>query len=101
MLAGSGINIIRAVNGVEAVKLCRSNPDIDLVLMDIKMPELDGYAATAQIKEFNPGLPIIAQTAYSTEVNKIKALECGCSDFICKPINKKMLFTKINEQLHK
>ena len=101
MLAGSGINIIRAVNGVEAVNLCRSNPDIDLVLMDIKMPELDGYAATAQIKEFNPGLPIIAQTAYSTEVNKIKALECGCSDFICKPINKKMLFTKIKEQLHK
>ena len=101
MLAGSGINIIRAVNGVEAVKLCRSNPDIDLVLMDIKMPELDGYAATAQIKKFNPGLPIIAQTAYSTEVNKIKALECGCSDFLCKPINKKMLFTKINEQLHK
>ena len=101
MLSDTGINIIRAANGLEAVKLCKSNPTIELVLMDIKMPEMDGCEATTQIKKFKPDLPIIAQTAYSTEADKNKALACGCSDFISKPINKKLLLSKIYEQLHK
>ncbi len=100
MLSHSGINMIRAVNGLEAVKLCQSNPNIDLVLMDIKMPEMDGYEATKRIKEFKPDLPIIAQTAYVTEADRIKALACGCSDYISKPISKRLLLSKINEQLH-
>ncbi|MBU3928567.1 MAG: response regulator, partial [Bacteroidetes bacterium] len=100
MLSRFGINIIRAVNGLEAVKLCQSNPNIDLVLMDIKMPEMDGYEATKRIKEFKPDLPIIAQTAYITEADRIKALACGCSDYISKPISKQLLLSKINEQLH-
>jgi len=95
------INIIRAVNGIEAVELCKSNPDIDLVLMDLKMPEMDGYEATVLIKEFRPELPIIAQTAYSAKADRSKALACGCSDFISKPINKELLLSKIYEQLHK
>ncbi|PKP29876.1 MAG: hypothetical protein CVT99_15495 [Bacteroidetes bacterium HGW-Bacteroidetes-16] len=100
MLSNSGITMIRAVNGLEAVKLCQSNPNIDLVLMDIKMPEMDGYEATKRIKEFRPDLPIIAQTAYITEADRIKALACGCSDYISKPISKQLLLSKINEQLH-
>ena len=100
MLSNSGITMIRAKNGLEAVKLCQSNPNIDLVLMDIKMPEMDGYEATKRIKEFKPDLPIIAQTAYVTEADRIKALACGCSDYISKPISKQLLLSKINEQLH-
>ncbi|PKP30171.1 MAG: hybrid sensor histidine kinase/response regulator, partial [Bacteroidetes bacterium HGW-Bacteroidetes-17] len=101
MLSHSGINIIRVENGLEAVKLCKSNPHIDLVLMDLKMPVMDGYEATTQIKEFKPDLPIIAQTAYITEADRSKALACGCSDHISKPIKKQLLLFKINEQLHK
>ena len=101
MLADSGININRVVNGLEAVRLCKSNPYIDLVLMDIKMPEMDGYDATTRIKEIMPELPIIAQTAYITEGDRMKALAYGCSDFISKPINKTLLLSKIYEQLHK
>ena len=95
-----GITIIRAVNGIEAVELCKSNPRIDLVLMDLKMPGMDGYEATMQIKEFRPGLSIIAQTAYSTEADKELAIKHGCDDFISKPINKEILFRLINKYLN-
>ena len=94
-------NIIHAVNGVVAVNICKTDQPIDLVLMDIKMPILDGYEATKQIKQIRPNLPIIAQTAYSTEADKNKALACGCSDFISKPIKKSALLAKIKEQLSK
>jgi PAS domain S-box-containing protein len=95
------IIIIRAMNGLEAVEKCKSNPQIDLVLMDLKMPEMDGLEATKQIKKFRPDLSIIAQTAYSSEEDKNKALACGCSDFIVKPTNRELLLSKINEQLQK
>jgi CheY-like chemotaxis protein len=101
LLSDMGINIIRAVNGLEAVELCKTNQQIDLVLMDIKMPKMDGYEATTLIKEFKPDLNIIAQTAYSTEADKNKAFACGCSDFMSKPIKRELLLSKINEQLLK
>jgi PAS domain S-box-containing protein len=98
-LSNVGMNIIRAVNGIEAVELCKINPQIDLVLMDIKMPEMNGYEATIRIKEFKPDLPIIAQTAYSTEIDKNKAFACGCSDFISKPLKRELLLSMINDLL--
>ena len=101
LLSDPGINIIRAVNGLEAVELCKTNPHIDLVLMDIKMPEMDGYEATRRIKKFKPELSIIAQTAYYDESDRNKAIACGCSDFISKPLKKELLLSKLNEQLHK
>ena len=101
MFLDSGINIIRAVNGIEAVELCKSNPHIDLVLMDLKMPEMDGCEATRQIRKFKPDLPIIAQTAYSTNADRSKALACGCSDFIVKPLNKELLLSKINDFINR
>lgn len=94
-----GLNIIWAKNGLEAIDFCKSNPLIDLVLMDLKMPKMDGFEATKQIKKFRPNLPIIAQTAFSTETDKIKALECGCVDFISKPIIRESLLSKIKKQL--
>lgn len=98
-LSGYDLHLIRARNGIEAVTLCKSNPQIDLVLMDIKMPEMDGYEATKRIKLLRPLLPVIAQTAYLTEADKHKALECGCADLISKPIKKELLIAKIKEQL--
>ncbi|MCZ4694672.1 ATP-binding protein [Ancylomarina euxinus] len=95
------MNIIRAINGLEAVAICKSNPQVDLILMDIKMPEMDGYEAAKRIKEFRPNLSIIAQTAYSNEADKNKAIACGCSDFISKPFKRELLLSKINEQLLK
>jgi PAS domain S-box-containing protein len=101
LLAGINSKIIRARNGIEAVEICKSNQHIDLVLMDIKMPLMNGYEATKQIREFLPNLPIIAQTAYTTDFDKKKALEYGCNDFISKPLEKKLLVSMIKEQLCK
>ncbi|MHB1106405.1 MAG: PAS domain S-box protein [Lutibacter sp.] len=91
--------IIHAKDGLEAVELCKSNPEIELVLMDIKMPKMDGREATRIIKEFRPNLPIIAQTAYSSPEEKEKAFLAGCDDFLSKPINKEDLDSKLKNYL--
>ncbi len=88
------ITVLHAQNGEQAIKLCKERDDIDFVLMDLKMPGIDGYEATKEIKKFRPDLPIIAQTAYSTSEEKAKALTAGCDDFISKPISKE-IFSKI------
>ncbi len=82
--------IHRAKNGKEAVAFCKKNKDIDLVFMDIKMPEMDGYEATRLIKKSHPELPVIAQTAYSTNKDIKNALAAGCDDFISKPVDPKI-----------
>jgi len=92
--------LIHAKNGKEAVEICTIENNIDLVLMDIKMPIMNGHEATEKIKEKYPNLPIIAQTAYSTESDKQLALKHGCDDFISKPINKEKLFGLINKYLN-
>jgi PAS domain S-box-containing protein len=96
-LSGLDIKILRASNGVEAVDICRSGQKIDMVLMDIKMPLLDGYEATKQILEQSPHIKIIAQTAYSDD--KEKALELGCTSFISKPFDKHRLMSMVKEYL--
>jgi CheY-like chemotaxis protein len=87
LLGELDINLIRALNGEEAVNICRSNPDINLVLMDVKMPIMDGYEATKAIKSFRPELPIIMQTAYARESDKIRAISIGCDAYLSKPID--------------
>jgi signal transduction histidine kinase len=93
--------IIRAKNGAEAVKICRENKEIDLVLMDIKMPKLDGHETFKKIREFNKLIPIIAQTAYAfpEEIEKIKTT--GFNDFISKPIDKDKLFELVKKYMSK
>jgi PAS domain S-box-containing protein len=78
--------IISVRTGIEAVETCRNNPDIDLVLMDVQMPELDGHQATTQIREFNKEVIVIAQTAYALIGDKEKTIDAGCNDFITKPL---------------
>lgn len=97
----SGALLLWAKNGEEAIRFCRSNPDISLVLMDIQMPQTDGYEATKRIKEMNPSLPVIAQTAFADIDSKGKALKAGCDDFLIKPINKHELFTIIEQNLRR
>lgn len=89
--------ITRCVTGLEAVQYCRSNPDIDLILMDIGMPVMDGYEATRRIREFNKNVVIIAQTAFAISSDSEKVKEAGCNDYLPKPINKEHLFELIQK----
>jgi CheY-like chemotaxis protein len=89
--------ILHAKTGVEAVEYCRNNPDIDAVLMDIKMPEMDGYEATRLIRKFNKYVFIVAQTAYGLNGDREKAIEAGCNDYITKPVNKDLLLGKLKQ----
>jgi CheY-like chemotaxis protein len=92
--------VIHAITGVEAVEACRNNPDFDLVLMDIRMPYMNGLEATQLIRQFNKEVIIIAQTAYGFSSDCEKALLAGCNDYITKPINKTLLFESINKHVH-
>lgn len=83
--------IHKAKTGVEAIEISKNNPDIDLILMDIKMPMMNGYDATRSIREFNKNVIIIAQTAYGLMGDNQKALDAGCNDYISKPIESKAL----------
>ncbi len=83
-----------AKNGREAVEIFRSEKQIDLILMDLQMPEMNGYEATRIIKKENPSIPVIAQTAFAMSDDREKALEAGCDDYLAKPIKSKdLLFT--------
>jgi len=95
ILKNTAKEIIHAKTGIEAVDLYRKNPDIDIILMDIKMPQLNGFEATRRIREFNKDVIIIAQTAYAMSDDREKAIEAGCNDYISKPINKKRILEKI------
>jgi signal transduction histidine kinase/ActR/RegA family two-component response regulator len=96
MVEGFSKKVFKAATGVEAIEICRKNPNIDLVLMDMYMPEMDGYEATRQIREFNKDVVIIAQTAYALAGDKEKLIAAGCNNYITKPINRVDLRTMVN-----
>ncbi len=93
-------NILTARTGTEAINMCRNNPDLDLILMDIQMPEMNGYEATRKIRQFNKDVVIIAQSAYALSFDRQKALDAGCNDYIAKPILKDDLLTLIQKHLN-
>lgn len=88
-------DIVWAMNGQEAVNIVKENNDIDLVLMDIRLPVMSGYQATREIRKICNDIPIIAQTAYVMEDEKDKVLDVGCDDLVTKPLRKKLLLEKI------
>ncbi|MBL7104093.1 MAG: PAS domain S-box protein [Bacteroidales bacterium] len=98
-LQKSGANIVCAEDGKSAVDICLENKNIDLVLMDIELPEMNGYDATMLIKQHRKDLPVIAQTAYAMVEEMEKCQEAGCDDFISKPIYYDKLFSVINKYL--
>jgi CheY-like chemotaxis protein len=87
--------MLSAKTGSEAVDLCRQNTDVDLILMDIRMPEMTGFEAAQKIREFNKDVVIIAQTALGLAGDREKAIKSGCNDYIKKPIARNELLTLI------
>lgn len=89
--------VLAVSTGRKAVEACRNNPDIDLIMMDINMPVMNGYEATEQIRKFNKNVIIIAQTANAFAGDKNNAIEAGCNDYISKPINRDLLSNLIRK----
>jgi hypothetical protein len=96
-LSSANTRLLKASNGKEAVELALSEKNIDLILMDIKMPEMDGYTAVKLIREANVNVPIIIQTAYDDEMEK--AIKIGCNGFISKPFDRRTLLKVISEYI--
>ncbi|MBP6757699.1 MAG: PAS domain S-box protein [Flavobacterium sp.] len=90
-------DILKVSTGLEAIEACRKNPDIDLVMMDINMPEMGGYEATERIREFNKKVVIIAQTANGMQSDRDEAIAAGCTDYVSKPVN----IAALSELIHK
>ena len=97
ILGKTGAKLIHAKNGQEAIDALSFHKDIDLILMDLRMPVMNGLEATSKIKQYHPNLPIIAQTAFAMEGDRTKCLEAGCDDYITKPIHAASLIAKINQ----
>ena len=85
-LARTKATLLWASDGFESIKICQSDPGIDIILMDLRMPKLDGFKATEAIKSFRPNLPIIAQTTYTEDVDTERIFESGCDAYLPKPI---------------
>lgn len=93
------LNLLHAKNGKIAVDIVKENPHINLILMDIRMPVLNGYEATKQIREFNKNVPIIAQTAFAMIPEQKIIIESGFTDFLSKPVEEEKLFGLIKKYM--
>ncbi len=96
ILADKKYQVFHAENGIQALEIFRQKPEIDVILMDLKMSGMNGFEATKKIRELDQKVPIIAQSAYAFTGDRDKAMACGCSDFISKPINHSELIEKID-----
>jgi len=99
VLRYTNISILRARNGHEVVRLFRENPGIDLILMDIKMPEMNGLEATRKIRGFNQEVPIVALTAYAMSDDREISLQAGCNEYISKPVRKSRIYSVLSRFL--
>lgn len=93
--------LLKVTTGPEVIEACRNNPGLDLILMDIKLPEIDGYQATRLIRKFNKDVIIIAQTAFGLMGEKDKAIEAGCNDYLSKPINRSVFLGLLKKYFDK
>lgn len=89
------IQVLHASDGLEAIEMCKEHPEICAILIDLKMPNMDGFEAASRIREMRAELPILALTAYSGAEDKQRALDAGCDEFITKPIKKELLFERL------
>jgi len=99
LLKKTGVTVIRAVDGEETVRLFKDHPEIDLVLIDLKMPVMDGFEATRLMKLLNKDVPVIAQTAYAMEGDEEKCRKAGCDDYLAKPIMKESFMAMLDKYL--
>jgi CheY-like chemotaxis protein len=102
ILEGQHMNVIYAENGLEAIKLIQESPDVEVVLMDVMMPEIDGYETTRRIREMDQfkNLPIIALTAKAMKGDREKCIEAGASDYIAKPVDTDQLMSLLRVWLY-
>ena len=101
ILRDDNTNVIGVNNGRDAVEICKRDHDIDVVLMDIKMPYLDGRSAMKEIKSARPELPIIAQTAYALDNERDTIIQDGFDAYFSKPIIRSEILNKIHELVKK
>lgn len=101
ILERTGVILFNAGDGQEAIDVALKNPDIDIILMDIQLPVIDGYKSTEKIREFMPDVIVIAQTAYGLLGDKEKIIESGFNDYIIKPILSQNLIGKMVSNLAK
>ncbi|HQO50564.1 MAG TPA: response regulator, partial [Bacteroidales bacterium] len=99
ILESLGMNVIRAIEGHRAIQICEETEQLDLVLMDIQLPGMNGYEATRVIKQIRPELPVIAQTAFAMTNEKDACLEAGCDGYIAKPIKSQLLIPVLQQIL--
>ena len=99
ILKGTGANIEYSTDGEGAIEFIRQNPDTDLILMDVHLPQKDGFTATREIKSFARNVVVIAQTAYALSKNYREAREAGCDDFLTKPLSPGYLLGRMNDFL--
>ncbi len=99
LLRPTRARILHAREGEEAVKICMANPDINLVLMDIRLPGMNGLDATRHIVTNRKALPVIAQTAYAEPEDQRAAYDAGCRDFLAKPIRANDMIDMIRKYL--
>jgi PAS domain S-box-containing protein len=99
ILKKNNFRTCRAASGEESVEICRNNPEIKIVLMDVKLPDMNGYEATCQINKIRPDIKIIIQTAYPDYIRKLTELKSGCLDYLTKPFKKELLLKKIKDNL--
>jgi PAS domain S-box-containing protein len=100
LLRPTSAAVIRARDGTEVIDICKNNSKIDLVLMDIKLPGINGLEATKQIRKFRKSLPIIAHTAYAMSVDEDECLKAGCDAYICKPVKIDPLLRLIQQYIN-
>ncbi len=93
VLSKLNANVFWAKNGLEVIDICEKEEIMDLVLMDLQMPEMNGYEATQILKGKYPKLPVVAQTAFAMSDDREKALDAGCDDYLAKPIKSKDLLS--------
>ena len=98
-LSSLNFNIISTDTGEDAIEICQANNNINLVLMDLKLPKMSGFEATTQIKNLHKNIFVVAQTALMFDNEKQHSFDCGCDDFITKPIKTKSLISTINKYL--
>jgi CheY-like chemotaxis protein len=100
ILAHTGVEVLKAENGRDAVELCRSDPGIDIVLLDMQVPGISGFEVAVEIRKMRSEIPIIAQSAFVSGEEKARALQAGCNAHISKPLNTFQLLGTMHQLLH-
>ena len=96
ILQNRGLRVLHAENGTIALEMMAKHPEVELVLMDIRLPGMDGYETTRKIKENRQNLPVVALTALALSGDREKAIQAGCDDYLKKPVLKEELLSVVD-----